>query len=125
MASNLNLLATSFFGIPCREDYLTRDVPGSQTGHAQLPMRGCSLRGTAKRLLGGSRFSAALYRYLLPFLGPFYAWVSVLEDGAAWPLPEALVILLRWIADRIELNKLVDLKLAPPAHRWGFLQGRC
>jgi hypothetical protein len=61
--------------------------------------------------LGRLSFSAALLRFLLPFLGPLYAWVSILAPGAVWPIPAALVILLRWIAGKLKLSTLVSLKL--------------
>ena len=63
-----------------------------------------------KAALGRFSFSAALLRYLLPFLGPIYAWVAVLEDGAAWPLPAALRIILGWLADHVEKKGMVPLK---------------
>ncbi|CAE8640836.1 unnamed protein product, partial [Polarella glacialis] len=55
--------------------------------------------------LGRLSFSAALLRFLLPFLGPLYAWVSILAPGAVWPIPAALVILLRWIAGKLKLSQ--------------------
>ena len=61
--------------------------------------------------LGRFAFSAALLRYLLPFLGPFYAWVAVLPDSAAWPLPEALLLLLEWLAVQLEKRHLVPLRI--------------
>ena len=67
-----------------------------------------------KAALGRFAFSAALLRFLLPFLGPLYAWFSVLEDGAAWPLPEALIIILRWVANQLEKRHMVPLRLKCP-----------
>jgi hypothetical protein len=64
--------------------------------------------------LGRFSFSAVLLRYLLPFLGPFYAWVAAMEDSAAWPLPPALIILLQWIAGKVEASTLVPLRLTVP-----------
>ena len=64
--------------------------------------------------LGRISFSAALYRYLLPFLGPLYAWISVSAEGAAWPLPPALIIIMRWIADQIERRPQVTLRHPAP-----------
>jgi hypothetical protein len=64
--------------------------------------------------LGRLAFSAALLRFLLPFLGPFYAWVAVMPDSAAWPLPDALVILLGWIGKQLVRRHLVDLRLKAP-----------
>ena len=67
-----------------------------------------------KAALGRFAFSASLLRFILPFLGPLYAWFAVLEDGAAWPLPEALIIILRWVADQLEKRHLVPLRLGAP-----------
>ena len=64
--------------------------------------------------LGRISFSSTLLRYLLPFMGPLYAWIAVSADGAAWPLPAALIIILKWLADQIELNPLVNLKHPTP-----------
>ncbi|CAE8648411.1 unnamed protein product [Polarella glacialis] len=60
--------------------------------------------------LGRLSFSAAILRYLLPSLGPLYAWVAILVPGAVWPIPAALVILLRWIAGKLKQSTLVGLK---------------
>jgi len=75
-----------------------------------------------KAALGIFSFSAALLRYLLPFLGPVYAWVAVLVDGAAWPLPAALRIILKWIADQIEKCDLVTLKFVKPKRLGKFFK---
>ena len=64
--------------------------------------------------LGRISFSSALLRFLLPFLGPLYAWVAVSGDGSVWPLPPALLIILRWLADQIEKNPLVTLRHLRP-----------
>ena len=64
--------------------------------------------------LGRLSFSAVLWRWMLPFLGPFYAWIAVSEDSAAWQLPVALLIIMEWIAKQIEQNAWVTLRhLAP------------
>lgn len=75
-----------------------------------------------KAALGRFSFSAALLRFVLPFLGPFYAWVSAIEDGAAWALPAALIILLRWVADKIEQNTFVTLRHEPPVRMNRFFK---
>lgn len=64
--------------------------------------------------LGRFAFSAALLRYLLPFLGPLYSWLAVIEDSSAIPLPFALVQILRWIADKVQQNPLVGLRVGKP-----------
>jgi hypothetical protein len=60
--------------------------------------------------LGRFAFSGTLLRFLLPFLGPLYSWAALLPDGAAWPLPAALIIILRWISKKIRSKPLVGLK---------------
>jgi hypothetical protein len=64
--------------------------------------------------LGRISFSSVLWRYLLPYLGPFYSWISVIDNSAAWPLPTVLIILLLWIADEVEKNPLVTLRHLKP-----------
>jgi hypothetical protein len=64
--------------------------------------------------LGRISFSAVLWRFLLPYLGPFYAWVSVHENSSAWMLPPALILLLRWIATAVEENPFVTLRHCQP-----------
>jgi hypothetical protein len=65
--------------------------------------------------LGRFSFSAALLRMVLPFLGPFYAWIAVLGSSDARELPAALVILLRWLAKQVLMNPMVPLRLVAPA----------
>lgn len=60
--------------------------------------------------LGRFSFSTTLLRYMLPFLGPFYAWLATLPDGAARPLPLALIVLLRWLAQKITASPKVPLR---------------
>ena len=64
--------------------------------------------------LGRLTFSAALLRYLLPFLGPIFAWSAILEDGAARPLPPALLIILKWLSKKVLANPLVNLRVSAP-----------
>ena len=73
--------------------------------------------------LGRISFSAVLWRYLLPYLGPFYSWISVIDNSAAWPLPTALIILLLWIADEVEKNPLVTLRHLKPMGLGRFFKG--
>ena len=64
--------------------------------------------------LGRFAFSAILLRHLLPYLGPFYAWVAALGDGAVLPLPAALMILLKWMGEQVQQKSLVNLRLTKP-----------
>ena len=43
-------------------------------------------------------------------LGPFCAWVAVMPDIKAWPLPSARSLLLHWLADQVKGNHFVDLR---------------
>ena len=72
--------------------------------------------------LGRFSFSAALLRYLLPFLGPLFSWAAVLEEGAARPLPPALVIILTWLSRKVLANPLVSLRIAAPVHLSRFFK---
>jgi hypothetical protein len=67
-----------------------------------------------KGALGRFSFSATLLRFLLPFLGPIYAYVSALEEGSTWPLPPAIIIILRWIAEKLRERQMVGLVLTKP-----------
>jgi hypothetical protein len=72
--------------------------------------------------LGRFSFSAALLRYLLPFLGPLFSWAAVLEEGAARPLPPALIIILTWLSRKVLANPLVNLRIAAPVHLSRFFK---
>lgn len=64
--------------------------------------------------IGRLSFSGVLWRWVLPFLGPFYAYIAVSDASAAWTLPPALLILLDWIADQVEANPFVTLRHLKP-----------
>jgi hypothetical protein len=71
--------------------------------------------------LGRLSFSTALLRYILPFLGPLYAWVSTMPDGAVRPMPAALVVILNWIADRVEERPTVPLRRITTVRKLWFM----
>ena len=62
-----------------------------------------------RSVIGRLSFSATLLRYLLPYMGPFYSWVSVLSDSSVRALPVVLRVLLKWIRDRLSERRVVDL----------------
>jgi hypothetical protein len=74
---------------------------------------GCAEAREVKGALGRFSFSAALLRHLLPFLGPIYAWASILHDDALWPLPPAIIVILNWLSEKIKLLPMVDLVVKP------------
>ena len=65
--------------------------------------------------LGRLAFSASLLRFLLPLLGPLYAWAACISDSSVWPVPTAVRIILMWVVKRLEAKHLVPLRppLAP------------
>lgn len=65
--------------------------------------------------IGRLSFSGVLWRWMLPFLGPFYAWIAVSSDSLAAGLPSGLLILMDWIAEQIEENSMVTLRHLKPA----------
>ena len=75
---------------------------------------GIAVGRDCRAALGRFSFSTTLLRHLLPFLSPIYAWAAVIEDSAAWPLPPALIIILKWLADQVEQRHLVSLVQSTP-----------
>ena len=75
---------------------------------------GIAVGRDCRAALGRFSFSTTLLKHLLPFLGPIYAWAAVIEDSAAWPLPPALIIILKWLADQVEQRHLVSLVQSTP-----------
>jgi hypothetical protein len=63
-----------------------------------------------RAVVGRLSFSAALLRYLLPYLGPFVSWVATLNDGTVRAVPVCLLVLLQWIRDRLLENRTVPLR---------------
>ena len=53
-------------------------------------------------VLGRLAFAAQALELLRPFLGPLYAWVSVLPPGAVLPVPAMVQLCLRYLATELE-----------------------
>ena len=70
---------------------------------------GIAVGRDCRAALGRFSFPTTLLMHLLPFLGPIYARAAGIEDPAAWPLPPALAIILKWLADLVEQSHLVCL----------------
>lgn len=63
-----------------------------------------------RSVVGRLSFSATLLRFLLPYMGPFFAWVATAPDGAVRAVPVCLLILLGWMRNAIAEHRVVPMK---------------
>ena len=75
---------------------------------------GIAVGRDCRAALGRFSFPTTLLKHLLPFLGTIFARAAGIEDPAAWPLPPALIIILKWLAVQVEQRHLVSLVQSTP-----------
>jgi hypothetical protein len=67
--------------------------------------------------LGRLSSFTVLLRLILLFMGPLFAGAATMPDGAVRPMPAARVMILSWVADRVEEKPTVTLRRIA-ATRW-------
>ena len=68
-----------------------------------------------REALGRLSFSAGPLLFVRPFLGPLYAWCSVVADEKKAPIPPMVIFVLKWIAEQFERKERVHYG-APISH---------
>ena len=69
--------------------------------------------------VGRIGFAAEVLRGLKPFMAPLYAWLSASSTSAVLALPPALILLAKWMAKKIQEERMVPMrKRAPDLGEW-------
>ena len=68
--------------------------------------------------VGRLGFAASALEYLLPFLGPIFAWAAACPVASRVRLPAMVRLLFLWMADEVEARRTVRCReVAPLQHR--------
>jgi hypothetical protein len=65
--------------------------------------------------VGRMGFAAEVLEYERPFLGPLYAWMSSVPEGAYLDLPAMVRLIFRWLSDRWTARRHLPCRLLPVA----------